>query len=218
MYIPAMLSSSGRAEKLVEDLDAGFSITSRDDEFSVDYLNCRVGGVSLSAHGTINAGTVVRGGAGEPSLPLAEFVSKNYVTLSRELAHAGEGLAALDQGAVTAVLTPSDTRGAVVNAELFASSLRLPAPLSLDAETIRASARFPLLGGASMASAVGSIESLQVGLGSASGVRARVRGLLNLETNTFSPKQLRSAPGPSRPRGSACFPPWPASSPGRTSG
>src|SRR5580693_7815367 len=63
LFIPAMLSASGRAEKIVQDLDAGFSITSRGDEFSVDYLSCRLGGVLISARGRVNAGTVARNGA-----------------------------------------------------------------------------------------------------------------------------------------------------------
>jgi hypothetical protein len=195
LFIPAMLSPSGKPEKLIEDLDAGFSITSRGNEFSVDYLNCRVGGVSLSAHGTINAGSVARNGAEATALPLAEFISRNYVTLSRELAHAEERMASLDQGSLTAVLTPSDTRGAIINADLFASSLRIAEPPGIEAETIRASARFPLLGGASMASASATAETLRVGARSAAHARARVRGLLNLETNTFVPRQVDAAAG-----------------------
>jgi hypothetical protein len=194
LYIPAMLSPSGRAEKLVEDLDAGFSMASRGDEFSVDYLNCRLGSVSLSAHGTINAGTVARSGAA-PSLPLAEFISKNYVALSREFSGAEERLAALDQCVVTAVLTPSDTRGAIVDAELCASGLRMAKP-AVSAGRVRATARFPLLGGSPlMASAFASAETLQVGARSASGVRVRIRGILRVDTLEFSPRQLEITAG-----------------------
>ena len=131
LFIPAMLSASGRAEKVVQDLDAGFSITSRGDEFSVDYMNCRLGEVCVSAHGRINAGTVTRNGAQATSLPLTEFVAKNYVALSREFARAEVGLAGLDRAVVTALLTPSDTRGAIVNAELFAEGLSMAAPMAV---------------------------------------------------------------------------------------
>ena len=53
LFIPAMLSQRRAApRRVVQDLDAGFSITSRGDEFSVDYLNCRLGGVcALGARG-----------------------------------------------------------------------------------------------------------------------------------------------------------------------
>jgi hypothetical protein len=195
LFIPAMLSPSGRAEKLIENLDAGFSLASRGDEFSVDYLNCHLGAVSLSAHGTINAGTVARSGTA-PSLPLAEFISKNYVALSREFSGAEEKLSALDQGVVTAVLIPSDTRGAVVDAELFAAGLRMSKPIDVTASRIRATARFPLLGGAPlMSSASASAESLQLGARSASGVRVRVRGILDVDKLTFSPRQLEFTAG-----------------------
>jgi hypothetical protein len=195
LFIPAMLSPSGRAEKLVEDLDAGFSITSRGDEFSVDYLNCHLGTVALSAHGTINAGTVARNGPAT-SLPLAEFVSKNYVALSREFSGAEERLAAIDQGVVTAVLTPSDTRGAIVNAELCAAGLKMSDPLAVSATQIRATARFPLLGGAPlMASAFAYAGTLQVAGRSATHVQARIRGILSVESLKFSPREFEVAAG-----------------------
>jgi hypothetical protein len=195
LFIPAMLSSSGRAEKLVEDLDAGFSITSRGDEFSVDYLNCRLGAVSLSAHGTINAGTVARTGNAS-SLPLAEFISRNYVALSREFAGAESQLSALDHGVLTAVFSPSDTRGAIVNAELCAAALRMPEPLAADASNIRVTARFPLLGDAPlMASAFASADTLRIRGRTAMDIRARIRGILRVNTLKFSPREIEVAAG-----------------------
>jgi hypothetical protein len=192
LFIPAMLSRSGASERIVQDLDAGFSITSRGDEFSVDYLNCRLGGVCVSAHGAVNAGTVARRGAPATSLPLAEFVSRNYVALSREFSRAEERLSALDHAALTAVLAPSEARGAIVSAELRAPGLRMSAPIALEAANIRASARFPLLGSEpTMASAATSAESLRLaGRAEASGIRVQVRGILRMDTLSFSPKQL----------------------------
>jgi hypothetical protein len=192
LFIPAMLSPSGRAEKVVEGLDAGFSITSRGDEFAVDYFNCLVGGISLSARGSINAGTVARNNSGEPSLPLAAFVSKNYVALSQEFSRAEERLAVLDEAVVTATLIPSDTRGAIVKADLWAKSLKMSDPIAVEAHRVRAAVRFPLLGGAPlMAAAAASAESLTVGgKVSASAIHARIRGILKVDTLDFSPRQL----------------------------
>jgi hypothetical protein len=197
LFIPAMLSASGRAEKIVQDLDAGFSITSRGDEFSVDYLSCRMGGVLISARGGINAGTVARNGAEATSLPLAEFVSKNYVALSREFSRAEEQLAGLAGTVVTAVLTPSDTRGAIVNAQLYADSLRMPAPVEIEAARIQANCRFPLLGGAPlMTTAVATAESLRIGgKVAATGVRARTRGILKMDTLAFDTRQVEVSAG-----------------------
>jgi len=197
LFIPAMLSRSGGAERVVQDLDAAFSITSRGDEFSVDYLNCRLGGVCLSARGTINAGTVARRGAAATSLPLAEFVSKNYVALSREFSRAEERMSALERAELTAVLAPSETRGAIVTAELRAQALRMAGPIALEAEGIRASARFPLLGSdPTMAAAAASAESLRAGARAAAiGVRIQIRGILNVETLSFDPKELNASAG-----------------------
>jgi hypothetical protein len=197
LFIPAMLSASGRAEKVVRDLDAGFSITSRGDEFSVDYLNCRLGDVSVSAHGQINAGTVARNGAQAASLPLPEFVSKNYVALSREFARAEVGLAGLDRAVVTALLTPSDTRGAIVSAELFAEGLSVAGPVAVEARRIHAGCRLPLLGGAPlMTSAVATAESISIGPTLAMrGVRVRARGILKVDTMAFSPRLFELSGG-----------------------
>jgi hypothetical protein len=192
LFIPAMLSPSGRPEKVVEGLDAGFSITSRGNEFNVDYFNCLFGAMSLSARGSINSGTVARNNSGEPSLPLAAFVSKNYVALSEEFSHAEDRFAVLDGAVVAAVLTPSDTRGAIVRATLWAKGLKTSGPLAVEAQRIRATVRFPLLGGAPlMASASASAESLKVGEKvSALAVHARIRGILRVDTLDFSPRQL----------------------------
>jgi hypothetical protein len=192
LFMPAMLSTSGGVDRIVQDLDAGFSITSRGDEFSVDYMNCRLGGVCISARGAVNAGTVARRGAPATSLPLAEFVSKNYVALSREFSRAQEQLSALDHAALTAVLVPSETRGAIVSAELRAPGLKIASPIALEATDIRASARFPLLGGEpTMASAAASAEILRLGgMAEASGIRAQVRGILRIDTLSFGPKQV----------------------------
>lgn len=194
LFIPAMLSRSGAAETVVQDLDAGFSITSRGNEFSVDYLNCRLGGISLSARGAINAGPVAMHGP-PTSLPLAEFVSRNYVALSREFSRAEERTSALDHAVLSAVLAPSETRGAIVDAQLCARGLRMPAPLDLEADGIVASASFPLLGSEPlMASAAATAERLRVGKwASAAGVRAQVRGILNMDTLAFDPNLLEVA-------------------------
>ncbi|HMD60577.1 MAG TPA: AsmA-like C-terminal region-containing protein, partial [Opitutaceae bacterium] len=179
------------------------------DEFSVDYLNFRLAGVWVSAHGTINAGTVARRGAPKRSLPLAQFVSKNYVALSREFSQAEERMAALDHAALTAVLAPSETRGAIVIAELRARGLRMPGPPAIEADDIHASARFPLLGAEpTMAAASVSAESLRLGQGAeATGLRAQVRGILNLDTLHFDPKQLDVTAGSVSDRGALALAP-----------
>jgi len=197
LFIPAMLSASGRAERMIQDLDAGFSITSRGDEFSVDYLNCRLGGVSVSAHGTVNAGKVAHGAPPATSLPLAAFVANNYVALSREFSKAEEQLSGLNQGTVTAVLTPSDTRGAVVTVELGAASLTMDSPVGFEAEDVRFETKCPLLGSAPlMTSMTASAEALKVaGKAEATSVRAHARGILRVDTLSFSPRQFDVAAG-----------------------
>jgi hypothetical protein len=194
LFVPAMMSTSGQAEKIVEDVDAGFSITSRGDEFTVDYLNCHLGTVSVSAHGTINAGTLkaTANGGTSTSLPLAEFLSKNYVGLSKEISNAEAEMAGLDHAVINATLMPSDTRGAILVAELLADSLKLSKPVAIEATRIKAESRFPLLGGTpTMTSLVATVEGLSVaGKVDAKGARARIRGVLKIDTLAFQPREM----------------------------
>jgi len=197
LFVPAMLSASGRPEKIVEDLDAGFSIAPRGDEFVVDYMNCRLGTVYVSARGAINAGTISKEGAAATALPLAEFVSRNYVGLSREFSSLEQQTEGFDHPVVTAILTPSDTRGAIVNAELNAEGLRTQGPVVVEAEDVRASSRFPLLGGAAlMTSAMATAENVRVGgRFQATGARATLRGELKVDTLKFVPRELNLTAG-----------------------
>jgi hypothetical protein len=193
LFVPAMFSASGAPEKLIEDLDGAFSITARGDEFSVDYLNCRMGGIAVSAHGTINAGTLKRNQEHPgTSLPLAEFLATNFVNLSREFTQVQDQLAGLDHAVINATLVPSDTRGAIVRAEIFADGLKLTSPLAVEAGELRATSRFPLLGGAPLMTSVSATsESLRIGdKFAASGVRARIRGRLKIDNLAFDPKQV----------------------------
>ena len=194
LYVPAMLSSTGRPEKVIENLDAQFSIAPRGDEFLVDYLNCSLGGIFLTAHGTVNAGTP---GGAQPAqrLPLADFVARNYVALSREFSSVEERLAGLDHATLSAVLVPSDTRGAIVHAELSAEGLKLSDPLPIDATNVRISARFPLLGGAPLkTSLTASAEGISLaGRASGTGIRAHLRGVLSMDTLSFVPSELEIA-------------------------
>lgn len=194
LYIPAMLSRSGSAEKVVQDLDAGFSLTRRENEFSVDYFNCYLGGMAVSAHGSINAG-VAGLHPGRVSLPLAEFVSRNYVALSREFSRVEEQLGILDRASLSAVLTPSTSRGAMVDAELIAAGVKLTSPMAVEVQGLCARASFPLLGTEPvMATAEASAGSVRVGaFGSAKGARVIIRGILKLDTLSFEPKHLELA-------------------------
>lgn len=197
LFVPAMLSASGRPEKIVEDLDASFSIASRGDEFTVDYLNCRLGDICVSAHGQVNAGRVARGGIQATELPLAEFLAGNYVALSKEFLRAEEQLAGFDHAVVTAILTPSDTRGSIVSAEIFAAGVKMVAPVGVEATRIHATSRFPLLGGtALMTSAVATAENLTVGsVVQATAARARLRGMLKIDTLAFDPRDAELTAG-----------------------
>ena len=191
LTVPAMLSASGRAEEIIRNLDVG--LTPGNDELTVDNLSFRLGQIAISAHGAVHVATKPGSGpAGPPSVP-AEFLARNYPALSKELSGVLDRLSVLDQPVLTAVLTPSDARGAIVSATLVARGLRLQ---GFETGRLSASVRFPLLGsGPSMAAIDASADELRFGRGAASNVRARVRGILNIDKLSFQPTRVEADAG-----------------------
>jgi hypothetical protein len=139
LRVPAMVSSTGQADDVIRDLDAGFS--PREAEFGIEYLNFKLGGVRVSAHGAVHLAPPAKTAAG--SLPLADFLSHDYATLSRKFDDAIETLSALDQPLLRVELEPSEASGAIANVSLFADGLRISAPIEVRARSLRLSGRFP---------------------------------------------------------------------------
>lgn len=184
LAVPAMLSTSGRSEEIISDLDV--TCVPLGKEFVVEHLTAHVAGVPVSVHGALHLQSA--GGGRSAPLPIAEYLSKNYTDLCRRLIRATTRLSALDNPGVEAVLTPSETRGAIASLTVRTASLSLDAPVALRAKGITVSTRLPLLGTApTLAPVEVQIESIE-----GAGVRVRhlaahVRGSLNPADLSFQP-------------------------------
>ena len=187
LFVPAMLSASGRAEELVRDLDATLVPAGR--QLAITQLTCQLGPLPISAHGTVQLAAPRRDRA--PPLPVAEFLSKNYAPLARKLATAAAQLTVFEEPRLQLELSPSESRGAIAKIFFTARALRLPSPAILSGPLV-VTTSLPLLGEAPVpVSLVVTSDELTLPAGaSAQRVAATVRGALRPGAFSF---ELRDA-------------------------
>ncbi|MES1166920.1 MAG: hypothetical protein ABUL68_02865, partial [Pseudomonadota bacterium] len=188
LFVPAMLSASGRAEALVSDLDA--VVIPGDHDLDIRLLTTRLAGLQITARGLVHT-AVWRHERGAP-LPIADFIARDYPRLSRQVADYAARLAVLDAPQLDLELSPSETRGAIVTATLHARGLNLAAPFALQAANLTATTRFPVAG-ETVVKAQLDVEAGEVHLPRDSlvqGLHARVRGTLHPEQFTFDPGEV----------------------------
>ena len=190
VFIPAMLSASGKPEEAVKDLDASIALGSTD--VAIDYLTCKLGNVDVSAHGTLHVGSFKQQNTG--ALPLTEFLTENYPSLSRQIASAITSLSALDTPIVHAELSSSESRGALVRVVFVASGLKLTTPAAVQIGALRVSTRFPLLGDSPVLAPIDFSTDSFVGPSglTARRIHARVRGILKPGLLTYDPKEVEA--------------------------
>ncbi len=184
LFVPAMLSSSGRAEELVRDLDATLEPAGR--LLTITQLNCQLGPLPISAHGTVQLAAPRRAQA--PPLPVAEFLSQNYAPLARKLAAAAAQLAVFEEPRLQLELSPSESRGATARIFFTARGLRLPSP-AIQSGPLVVTTSLPLLGDAPVPVSLSvTADELTLPAGaSALRVAATVRGTLRPGAFSFEP-------------------------------
>jgi hypothetical protein len=187
LFVPAMLSASGRAEALVSDLDT--TIVPGEHEVDVHLLTARLGRLAVTARGGVHtaAWQHERG----TSLPIADFIARDYPRLSRQLADYAARLALLDDPRLDLELSPSETRGAIVTAALYARGLKLAEPVALEATNLTVSTRFPAAGETVVKAQLDLMaDELHLPRNAVvADLHARVRGTLHPETRTFDPEE-----------------------------
>ena len=189
LFVPALLSPSGRAEPLVSDCT--FDLMPRDGIIRLAQFSCHLGGLAVTAHGALRlpagANTAATG-----ALPLADLFAQNYPPLSRRLAGFTARLAALEEPRLHLELTPSDTHGALVAATLDARALRLDRPWSVQVTGLRAVAQAPLLG---KTAGLATLDLAAAGLSlpgraRAQAVRIHLRGVVWPSRPRFVPREI----------------------------
>ena len=189
LYVPAMLSPSGRNEEMLTGLD--FALVPGDREFRLEHLNARLAGVSVEAHGTFEVPHSPTA-PGVAPLPLLATIASNYAGISRQLINVAAQLAIFEGPEVHATLQPSPTRIAIAHVSVSARRVKLPQFHGLEITEVRTSTQVPLAGaGPSMAPLEIACDSLQTADGvTARNVRAKMRGVLQTDSFKYDPHHI----------------------------
>jgi hypothetical protein len=193
LAVAGMLSPSGQPEEILRDLDATF--IPHEKQVDLAHLTARVAGITLVAQGAVHLPP--RDPARAGALPTADFFSRNYPALCRQLIAFSQKLTALEQPSLYLDLTPSESRGAIVDVTLFARALQLTVPQPVALTGIRATTKLPLLGEAPVAARIElTANSLKLPFNaSAQNLRALVRGTLRPGRLQFDPHEVELSVG-----------------------
>ena len=188
LAIPAMLSPSGLAEEILRDLDT--TLVPHEQSLELAQLSGRVAGISLIAHGAIHLPP--RDPNRTDSLPIAEFLARNYPAISRQLVAVSSQLTALDQPTLQLELAPSESRIAIARVTLFARGLKLTIPQPVQAHGLHIVTKIPLFGDAPVTARLDlTADSLALPFGAhALQVHALVQGTLRPSRLQFLPREL----------------------------
>lgn len=176
LYVTAMLSPTGRSEPLLHDLD--FTLVPGPQGYELPQLAGRIAALNVTAHGGWQTTPMRHGRA--PLPPIPELLVRNYPAICRQLIAVTDRLAVLEAPTLHLVLTPSESRGAIIEVELLAAGVKLAAPHALTATGLRATTSLPLLGDTPVAARI-ALEADRLEMPDrfrARGVRAFVHGRL----------------------------------------
>ncbi len=140
LNVPPMLSPTGGSEAIVHDLDLAVRIHGR--ELVIDEISGRLANLQLTAQGAVNLSPLL--GPDREKQPLPALLARHYPEFCRQLITAADYLARLAAPSLDLVLTPSETRGATVQARLLATRLEWPDRPALAAGKLALTAAFPL--------------------------------------------------------------------------
>lgn len=142
LWVPAMLSPSGRTENLVQDADV--TLTPADKGVELHQLTARVAGMPVTARGSLNIGAI--GHERTAPLPLAQIMAENYETFCHRLVALSRHIATLRAPSADVVFRPSLNRTAIAQLQLLADGVDFDAGQPLHAGPIVLSTRLPLTG------------------------------------------------------------------------
>lgn len=184
--VPAMLSSSGKADQLVRDFDLTLE-PRQGGEIAIHALSARIASLSITARGTL----YLPEAPPRPEAPrvVAETIARRYTAACRQLLAAIEQLNAFENPSAEVRLVPSESRAAIANVTLTARSFQFERPLAASASGLLAHAQFPLLGDApTMVRVELTADELELPRAiRAQRVRTAVRG-------SFTPSRFRFEP------------------------
>lgn len=184
--VPAMLSSSGRAEEIIRNLNV--IVFPGDREHRVEQFSAQVAGVVVSAHGIVPAPPPT--GAAPPDF--VGWLAREYPGLCRQAIAITEQLANFEQPSLQIEAGLTDAGAVKVNVELLARTAKLEVPLAAQARDVRVLVRALVLGEASILPVEFSAAELKLPFDTvARDLHAAVIGRLPADgTFRFEPRQF----------------------------
>lgn len=185
--VPAMLSTTGRAEEILRDFDTTFEPHRHSIELR--QLACRLGELTLSAHGTIVLPAT--GAARTPAGALGEFLRLRFAGLCRQALALEDQLKQLDEPSLHLEFSPSESGAPAIAITALARRLRLSKPVEMEIDEPRLSTRLLLFG---------DIPAAQVDISAAEvrtkpdvrvrGLRAQALGRLRLDGPDYDLREI----------------------------
>ncbi len=187
--VPAMLAPSGQPEVIVRDFDA--LLVPGDREMKISQFTARVGGIVVSAHGTLPR---PRPSPDQPRRPLAELLAQRFPGWCRQAIASVEQLAALREPTLNLEFVPSESGAAQVNVKFLARGLRLEQPFVAQADDLRVESRVLVFGDQPTLSRIdatlGEVQLPWMGGMTGHGVRAVAYGRLRPDSWQFEPRTI----------------------------
>ncbi len=184
--VPAMLSSSGRADEFIRNLNVVVFPGNR--QYRVEQLSAQVAGVVVSAHGLVPAPPPT--GTAPPDF--VGWLAREYPTLCRQAIAVTQQLASFEQPSLQIAAGLTETGAVQVNVELLARSARLEVPVAAQARDVRVLVQDLVLGQASILPIEFSASELTLPFDTvARDIHAAVIGRLPADgTFRFEPRQF----------------------------
>lgn len=177
-YAPAMLSSSGRAEEIIQRLEA--TIEPARGSLNFKHLSAIVVDVPVTAHGTFVLGQSMDRKPEDEKL--GALLTGHFSTLCRQALALRDQISQVDEPALHLKFAPSESGAPTIEILALARAGRIAKPLAVEASNLRVATRVLLFGGVP-ASEV-DVSAAKVNLPGAtyvSGLQARLTGRFRME-------------------------------------
>jgi hypothetical protein len=185
-FVPAMLSRSGRAEEIVQGLDATLEPTTR--AISIQHLSARVADVALSARGVL---PLPRSRARtDGTNAVEEFITQRFATVCRQALALRERIAQFREPSLHLELSPSESGAASIRVLALARSARLDQPVALEADGLRVTTTLLLFGDAPPSHVEFSARELRLAGATVRGVNAQILARFRTADRQFELREV----------------------------
>lgn len=140
LFVPAMLSSTGRRESALRDVDLAATLS--DHEITLTQLTAHLANLAIDAGGSIDLRSLPR--VKPNAIPLAELLVGEYAKLSRRFEQLVPWLAQLDTPMIHLNFRPSENLGAIAQISLHAEGLKSNEHLPFSTGAFEAATQLPL--------------------------------------------------------------------------